>query len=139
MRNVFLAHLNTIPSLISLFILKLRYLHVFSYWHCLHSMQSRIHETVRCPSVRLSIWAHSSKPAAAGLLLWARWTGDGQLQQRRAPGKCWQCHVVSVRRQLNRDCLLTVAASRLQSRQHQPKAAKARKNSLSTRLHGHTY
>ena len=37
-------------------------------WHCQHACV-----TVRCLSVRLSIpaWAHSSKPAAAGLLLWA--------------------------------------------------------------------
>ena len=36
-------------------------------------MRRRACVTVRCLSVRLSIpaWAHSSKPAAAGLLLWA--------------------------------------------------------------------
>jgi len=36
-----------------------------------------MHLSVRV-SVRLSVpaWAHSSKPAAAGLLLWARRTGD---------------------------------------------------------------
>jgi len=53
------------------------------------------------PSVRLSVpaWTHSSKPAAAGLLLWARQAGniDRLLQQRRATGECGQCHVVSVR------------------------------------------
>jgi len=56
------------------------------------------------PSVRQSLpaRAHSSKPAAAGLLLWARRAGDIDrlLQQRRAPGKSVQCHVVSVRRRL---------------------------------------
>jgi len=55
------------------------------------------------PLVRLSVpaWAHSSKPAAAILLLWA----SGQeisidccsMQQRHAAGECGQCHVVSVR------------------------------------------
>ena len=43
-----------------------------------------------CPSVRPSVpaWAHSTKPAAAGLLLWARRAGDIDrwLQQRRAAG-----------------------------------------------------
>jgi len=52
-------------------------------------------------SVRLSVpaWAHSSKPAAADLLLWAQRGGiDRLLQQRRAAAECGQCHVVSVRR-----------------------------------------
>jgi len=57
------------------------------------------------PSARLYVppfvpeRAYYSKPAAAGLLLWARWAGDigRSLQQRRAAGKCGQCHVVSVR------------------------------------------
>jgi len=39
-------------------------------------------------SIRLSVpaWAHSSKPAAAGLLLWAQRAGDIDrlLQRRRA-------------------------------------------------------
>ena len=58
-------------------------------------------------SARLSV---SSKPADAGLLLWA---GEqeisidcctaGAQQQRRAAGECGQCHVVSVRRKLNTD------------------------------------
>ena len=48
------------------------------YWHCLHCMPSRVYVTVRRPSVRLSVpaWIHSSKPAAVGLLLWARRAGD---------------------------------------------------------------
>jgi len=62
-----------------------------------------------CPSVRLRVrffvrpsvpaWAQNSKPAAAGLLLWARRPGDIDrlLQQQRAAGECGQCHVVSVR------------------------------------------
>ena len=33
------------------------------YWHCPHSMRSRIYETVRCPSVCLS---HSPAAAACG-------------------------------------------------------------------------
>ena len=47
-------------------------------------MHGRICGTVRCPSVPAR--AHSSKPAAAGLLLWARRAGDidRSLQQRRA-------------------------------------------------------
>jgi len=53
------------------------------------------------PSARLSViaLAHSSKPAAAGLLLRARRAGDidGLLQQRRVTGECGQCHVVSIR------------------------------------------
>jgi len=61
-------------------------------------------------SVRLSIaaWADCSKPAAVGLLLWARQAGDidrlltaGALQQRHAAGECGQYHVVSVCRKLN--------------------------------------
>jgi len=47
---------------------------------------------------------HGSKPAAAGLLLLARRAGYIDLllpaavarQQRRAAGKCGQCHVVSI-------------------------------------------
>jgi len=45
-------------------------------------------ESMRQYVVRQSVpaWAHSSKPVAAGLLLWARRTGDVSrlLQQRRA-------------------------------------------------------
>ena len=43
-------------------------------------------------------WAYSCRPAAAGLLLWARRAGDIDrlLQQRRAAGECGQCPVVSV-------------------------------------------
>ena len=52
-------------------------------------------------SVRLSVpaWADSSKPAAVGLLLWARRAVDIDrlLRQWRAAGECGQCHVVSVR------------------------------------------
>ena len=34
------------------------------YWHCLHSIQNRVYETVWCPSIHMSVsaWAHSSKP-----------------------------------------------------------------------------
>ena len=53
------------------------------------------------PSVCLSVpaWADSSKPAAVGLLLWARRAVDIDrlLRQWRAAGECGQCHVVSVR------------------------------------------
>jgi len=51
-------------------------------------MLSRVYETARCPSVRLSVpaYARSSKPAAAGLLLWARRAKniDRLLQQQLA-------------------------------------------------------
>ena len=50
-----------------------------TYWHCLHSMWSRVCVILCCPTICLSVhlfhrlsvptWAHS-KPAAAGLLLW---------------------------------------------------------------------
>jgi len=50
----------------------------------------RVYVTVRCPSVRPSVcpsepaWADSSKPVAAGLLLWARLAGNvARLLQRR--------------------------------------------------------
>jgi len=53
------------------------------------AMQSRVYETVRCLSVCLppARRAHSSKPAAVGMLLWARRRAgdiDRLLQQRRA-------------------------------------------------------
>ena len=46
---------------------------VLLYWLCPHSARSRLYETVRCPSVRLSVpaWADCRKAAAIGLLLWA--------------------------------------------------------------------
>jgi len=62
-------------------------------------------------SVRLSVpaWAHSSQPAAAGLLLWAQPAGDidrlpnGAHQCGMGGGECGQCHVVSLCRKLNTD------------------------------------
>ena len=65
----------------------------------LRSRSCGIYVTLRCPSVCLGVseaGAHSSKLAAAGLLLWARRAGDVDLllQQRQ------QWHVVSVRRRL---------------------------------------
>jgi len=64
--------------------------YIRAYWHCPHNEQGFIRNgtvSVR-PSVRLSVpaWAHSSKPAASGLLLWARQAVniDLLLQQRRA-------------------------------------------------------
>jgi len=90
-----------------------------AFWHCLHSVRSRVYETVRCPSVRPSVqaWAHCSKLAAAGLLLWARRAEDIDrlLQRRHAADECRQIrliistvtvyHVVSVRRWLSTDLL----------------------------------
>ena len=64
-------------------------------------MRCMVYETVRCPSVRLSVptWTRS--------LLWARRAGDTDrlLQQRRAAGECGQCHVVSVRSIGEQTCL----------------------------------
>ena len=72
----------------------------------------------RCPSLRLfvSAWSHTSKPAAAGLLLWARRQeisivllhGRGSAA---AAGECGQCHIVSVRRKLNTDLLVLVRSA----------------------------
>jgi len=58
----------------------------------------------QCLSVSLSIaaWAHSIKLSAAGLLLWARDINQ-LLQQQCVAGKCTQCRVVSICRQLNMD------------------------------------
>ena len=59
-------------------------------------------------SVRLSVpaWAHSSKPTAAGLLLWARLAGDIDRllrDTRSAAVECGRFHVASVRRKLDTD------------------------------------
>ena len=74
---------------------------VRDFWHCLHIMRSRVYEMVQCPSERsiclpVPAWAHSSKPAAAGLLLWAQPAGtiDWLLQQQ--VDKCRQRHSVRV-------------------------------------------
>ena len=78
------------------------------YCRCLHRMQRKVYETILCcPSVRLSFHlsvpasAHSSKPAAAGLLLWARREGDIDRLLQHAAGDCGQCHIFSMHRQLN--------------------------------------
>jgi len=72
--------------------------------------QRRIYVTVRCPSVCLSVCPiyRPLQQRAAGLLLWARRTGDIDRQRRppsstAASSKCGQCHVVSWRRKLNTD------------------------------------
>ena len=80
--------------------------YIIRYWHRQHTMRRRVYVTVRCPTV--PAWAHSSKPAAAGLLLWARRAGDiDRLLNGRcsaaAAGECGQCHAVSVCRKLNTD------------------------------------
>jgi len=50
------------------------------YWHCPHSMRTRVYVTVRRPSVWLSVPAFGRRMSrcmhAAGLLLWARGAGD---------------------------------------------------------------
>jgi len=80
------------------------------YWHCPHSMRSRVCVVVRCLSICLSVpaWAHGSKLtehcrlAAVGLagrryqLLHGRHSAV-------TVGECRQCHIVSVRRKLNTD------------------------------------
>jgi len=55
-------------------------------------MLSRVYETARCPSVRLSVpaYARSSKPAAAGLLLWARRAKKYRSTAAAAAGECGQ-------------------------------------------------
>jgi len=95
--SFFLLHPRAIQSTTA--ISDSEYLQVFayhSYWHCSHSVRSRVYERhgVR-PSVRLSVpaRAHCSKRAAAGLLLWARRAGDiDRLQHQRAAGECGKCH-----------------------------------------------
>ena len=75
-------------------LLALRFCTIFSsnYAHCPHTMSVYLSGVCSpvSPSVRLYVpaWAHSSKPAAAGLLLWARPAGDNDqllhgTQQRR--------------------------------------------------------
>ena len=80
------------------------------YWHCPHSMRSRVCVVVLCLSICLSVpaWAHGSKLtehcrlAAVGLagrryqLLHGRHSAV-------TVGECRQCHIVSVRRKLNTD------------------------------------
>jgi len=58
---------------------------------------------------------NSSKPAAAGsrLLLWARQAGVKRLLHSRcwgSGGQCGQCHIVSVRRKLNRLLLIVLCS-----------------------------
>jgi len=76
-------------------------------------MRSTVYVTVGLSVVRLSVpaWAHSSKPAAAGLLCGPDGqeisidccTAGAQLQRRANAG---QCHIISVRRKLNTDLYL---------------------------------
>ena len=48
------------------------------FWHCPHTIRSRVYVTVRCPSVCLSQHdAAAVNPLLhGGLLLWTRWAGD---------------------------------------------------------------
>jgi len=74
-------------------------------------VSDKVNVTARCPSVcSVPAWTHSSKPAAAGLLLRAGWVGDvdrslHSQHSAAAAGECGQCHVVSVRGRLNTDLL----------------------------------
>jgi len=73
-----------------------------SYWHCPHSMRSRVYKTVRCPSVcpsvRLSVCSRLAAVGPAG-----KRCRSIAAEGARAEGECGQCHVVSVRRQLKTD------------------------------------
>ena len=76
-----------------------------------------------CLSVRLSVpaRAHSSKPVAAGLLLWARPAGDCCTAVQRsaaAAGECGQWNFVSVPRKLN--AKLFVHKQRVYTYGHRP-------------------
>ena len=74
---------------------------VRDFWHCLHIMRSRVYEMVQCPSewsicLPVPAWAHSSKPAAAGLLLWAQPAGTINWLLQQQVDKCRQRHFVRV-------------------------------------------
>ena len=57
-----------------------------AFWHCAHSMRSRVYKTVRCPSVRQPVCpiSQTQQRRAAGLLLSAVSAKDID-RQRRAP------------------------------------------------------
>jgi len=65
------------------------------------SIQSRVYETVACPSVRPSVPSFSRRTLLRGLLLWARRARDidrllhGRRSAAAALQQCGQCHVVS--------------------------------------------
>jgi len=78
------------------------------YWHCPHSMRSRVYETVNvCPSVSLS---HSSTTAACAGFAAVGWPGRWELyrsiaaclvpQQHRAAAQCTAAMQVVPRLQL---------------------------------------
>ena len=54
-----------------------------TFWHCAHSMWSRVYKTVRCPSVSLS---HQSNAAAVCSGFAAERRTCKRYRQRRAPG-----------------------------------------------------
>jgi len=67
------------------------------YWHCPHSMQSRVYEMVWYLSVFLSMGLQL-QTAAAYLRLWAQWAEDTDqlLQLWHVAGQCRQCCIVSI-------------------------------------------
>jgi len=75
------------------------------YWHCSHSMRSRVYVTVRCLSVCLS----QHGPTAANPLLRICCCGPGGQElsidccrrSAASAGECGHCHDVSIRRKLN--------------------------------------
>ena len=76
------------------------------YWHCLHSTHSRVFETAEHQSVCLSLpsFGHYDGFAAVGSV--AR-RSRSIAAQPALGSKCEQCHVVSWRRKLNTDLLIT--------------------------------
>jgi len=108
-----------LPALIALFVACFHFLIYHPFFKltsfspmcgrpCVYSMRSRVYETVRCPSVRLSVYpsmgpqqqTRCCRFAAVGP---AAGDVDRLLQQRRAAGECGQCHVYRKRRKLNTD------------------------------------
>ena len=60
-----------------------RYLHMLTTRHCPYSPAARHHAPYHNRSISPAGWAHSSKPAAAGLLLWAHIGTDRQTDRRK--------------------------------------------------------
>ena len=83
------------------------------YWHCPHSMWSRVYETVEHLSVRLSHWSTAAACggfAAVGPPAW-RYRSIAARPALSSNCECEQCHVVSWRRNLNTDCSLVISLS----------------------------
>ena len=75
------------------------------YWHCPHSMGSKVYETLRCPSVcpfvPLSVCPSMGPQQQTRCCRFAAVDSAGRRYRSTAvaaAGECGQCHVVSVRR-----------------------------------------